>query len=225
MPYFSNDARDLKRALSEFLEQHMFNGLSVPGRKFAADCIYALLKSGSPLASEQARALCEAAKLITTEKRLCLNYSAMDLSPLASNIALFSVRELMDIPYQVDVDESGVIKPHGSAFEELGIIRDGSKEGRPREKGYHVTGVVGYCRNGTVAPLSLTLYSTSMDGYESLSQRDLQRHRESLRAHPGQNAQHRHLRPRIRFPRIPRLARDVRGFLGHQMQIREALGG
>ena len=48
-------------------------------------------------------------------------------------------------------------------------MHDGSKEGRPREKGYHVTGVVGYCRNGTVAPLSLSLYSTSQTGYESLS--------------------------------------------------------
>lgn len=32
-----------------------------------------------------------------------------------------------------------------------------------------MTGVVGYCRNGTVAPLSLSLYSTLQDGYESLS--------------------------------------------------------
>ena len=76
----------------------------------------------------------------------------MDLSPLVSNIAEFSIRELMDFPYQIDVDGSDVIKPYGFAFEELGLVRDGSKEGRPREKGYHVAGVVGYCRNGTVAP-------------------------------------------------------------------------
>ena len=169
MSYFSNAARDLKRALSEFLESRMFEGLSIPQRKFVADAVYGLLKSGSPLVSEQARALCEDAKLITVEKRLCLNYSSLDLSPLASNVARFSLRELMDFPYQIDVDESDVVKPYGFAFEELGLVRDGSKEGRPREKGYHVTGVVGYCRNGTVAPLSLTLYSTSQDGYESLS--------------------------------------------------------
>jgi hypothetical protein len=169
MSYFSNAARDLKRALSEFLETHMFRGLSVPKRKFVADAAYGLLKSGSPLVSEQARALCEKAKLITTEKRLCLNYSSLDLSPLASNVALFSIRELMDFPYQVDVDESDVVKPYGRSFEELGLVHDGSREGRPREKGYHVTGVVGYCGNGTVAPLSLTLYSTSQEGYESLS--------------------------------------------------------
>lgn len=169
MSYFSNAARDLKRALSGFLEDHMFAGLSVPQRKFVADACYGLLKSGSPLVSEQARALCEEAKLITVEKRLCLNYATLGLSPLASNVAGFSLRELMDFPYQVDVDESDVIKPYGFAFEELGLVHDGSREGRPREKGYHVTGVVGYCRNGTVAPLSLTLYSTSQEGYESLS--------------------------------------------------------
>ena len=169
MSYFSNAARDLKRALSEFLESHMFEGLSIPRRKFVADACYGLLKSGSPLVSEQARALCEPAKLITTEKRLCLNYATLDLSPLASSIARFSIAELMDFPYQIDVDESDVIKPYGREFECLGLIHDGSKEGRPREKGYHVTGVVGYCRNGTVAPISLTLYSTSQEGYESLS--------------------------------------------------------
>ena len=169
MSYFSNAARDLKRALSEFLENHMFGGLTIPQRKFVADACYGLLKSGSPLVSEQARALCEDAKLITVEKRLCLNYSSMDLSPLASSIAGFSIAELMDFPYQIDVDESDVVKPYGFAFEELGLVHDGSREGRPREKGYHVTGVVGYCRNGTVAPLSLSLYSTSQTGYESLS--------------------------------------------------------
>ena len=169
MSYFSNAARDLKRALSEFLENHMFEGLSIPQRKFVADACYGLLKSGSPLVSEQARALCEDAKLITVEKRLCLNYATLDLSPLASSIARFSITELMDFPYQIDVDESDVIKPYGREFECLGLVRDGSKEGRPREKGYHVTGVVGYCRNGTVAPLSLSLYSTSQEGYESLS--------------------------------------------------------
>ncbi len=167
MSYFSNAARDLKRAVSDFLESHMFEGLSVPKRKFVADVAYGLLKSGSPLVSEQARALCEGTKLLYVEKRLCRGYEGFDLSPLASSIARFSLRELVDFPYQIDVDESDVVKPYGFAFEELGLVHDGSKEGRPREKGYHVTGVVGYCRNGTVAPLSLTLYSTSQEGYES----------------------------------------------------------
>ena len=74
MSYFSNAARDLKRALSEFLEASMFEGLSVPKRKFVADACYGLLKSGSPLVSEQARALCETARLKATENRLLLNY-------------------------------------------------------------------------------------------------------------------------------------------------------
>ena len=52
MSYFSNAARDLKRALSDFLEKHIFKGLSIPQRKFVADACYGLLKSGSPLVSE-----------------------------------------------------------------------------------------------------------------------------------------------------------------------------
>ena len=68
MSNYSNAARDVKRALSDFLENHMFDGLAVPGRKFVADAVYGLSKSGSPLVSEQARALREPANPITTER-------------------------------------------------------------------------------------------------------------------------------------------------------------
>ena len=112
----------------------MFDGLPVPVRKFVAGRCCGLLKSDSPLLSEQARALCERQKLLYVERRLSRNYEGFDLSPLASSIALFSVRELMDLPYQIDVDESDVIKPHGFAFEELGLVHGGSGNGRPREK-------------------------------------------------------------------------------------------
>ena len=37
MSNYSNAARDVKRTLSEFLENSMFDGLAVPGRKFVAD--------------------------------------------------------------------------------------------------------------------------------------------------------------------------------------------
>ena len=114
MSFFSNAARDLKRAISDFLEGYMFEGLSVPRRKFVADATYGLLKSGSPLVSGQARALCEGTKLLYVEKRLCLGYGGFDLSTLASRIAEFSLRELMDFPYKIDVDESDVVKPYGS---------------------------------------------------------------------------------------------------------------
>ena len=169
MPNYGNAARDVKRALSDFLENHMFDGLSAPGRKFVADAVYGLLKSGLPLVSEQARALCEPAKLITTEKRLCLNYSSFDLSPLASNVAEFSVRGLTDFPYQLDIDESDVesrmASPSNASASSATFT---SKEGGPREKrspDVHL----GYRGNGAVAPISLTPYSTSQEGYESLS--------------------------------------------------------
>ena len=52
---------------------------------------------------------------------------------MASNVAEFSVRHAMDFPYQLDIDESDVIKPYGREFECLGVVRDGSREGRLRE--------------------------------------------------------------------------------------------
>lgn len=167
MTNFSNAVRCFKLAFSKYLEEWLFRGLAVPERKFAADAIWGLLKSGSPLVSEQARALCEAAKLITTEKRLCSNYASADLRKLEANLIAFSANELMDVPYQVDFDDSDIVKRYGREFECLDYIRDGSVEGRPPARGYKITGALGLCHGGFVAPLSLRPYSSLEKGHLS----------------------------------------------------------
>lgn len=45
------------------------------------------------------------------------------------------------------IDDSDVIKPLGSQFEDLGIVRDGSSKNKTYEKGYHVTEIVGLIKN------------------------------------------------------------------------------
>ena len=167
MSNFSNAARCFKLAFSRYLEGWLFRGLSAPERKFAADAMWGLLKSGSPLVSDQSRALCEAAKLITTEKRLCSNYASMDLGKLEANLIGFSANELMDVPYQVDFDDTDIVKRYGTEFECLDYIHDGSVDGRPLARGYKVTGAMGLCRGGLVAPLSLRPYSALEEGHLS----------------------------------------------------------
>ena len=54
--------------------------------------------------------------------------------------------------------------------------------------------------------------------------RDRERHPQSLRPHPRQILRHRHLRPRLRFQRIPEFPGHVRDFLGHKVQIGEEMG-
>ncbi|HHV00783.1 MAG: hypothetical protein WBI86_03730 [Defluviitoga tunisiensis] len=41
------------------------------------------------------------------------------------------------------VDYSDIIKPHGQAFGDLGIVRDGSSKENKYVKGYMVTKIVG----------------------------------------------------------------------------------
>ena len=52
-----------------------------------------------------------------------------------------------------------IIKPYGFKFKDLSKIHDGSKEGRPKEKGYNVTGIVSIGLNNTILPLVLNIYS------------------------------------------------------------------
>ena len=67
------------------------------------------------------------------------------------------------------IDETDIIKPFGNAFEGLNIIHDASKEGKPREKGWPVTGIVSLTENNYVVPLVTNLYSSIMDGHKSIN--------------------------------------------------------
>ena len=168
MNNYSNFCRDLKQDLISFLNDIIFttNNISRPIKKFILELLYGVLSSGSTMISNIARSLNEDKPLIYTEKRLADNLEQYDLTKL--NILTYVHKSMLKSPITILIDETDIIKPFGFKFEDLGIIHDGSKEGRPREKGYNVTGIVGIGFNNTVIPIILKIYSSQAKSYISL---------------------------------------------------------
>ena len=168
MSNFSNSVRDVKADFMLFASEFVIPSCDRPRAKFIIDMAYGILRSGSSLVSEVARALDEGAGLNTPEKRLTRGLAGFDLSGAAAGFMSRVASRMIPVPFEVEVDESDVAKPCGKAFEAIGWIHDGSKEGRPKEKGYLVTGMIGLGGGKTPVPLHLEVYSTSMEGYKSL---------------------------------------------------------
>ncbi len=158
MNNYSNFCRDLKQDFIAFLNDFIFKIIkSRPLKKFILDMLYGLLKTGSTFVSEISRALLESTPLIYTEKRLTDNLFKYDLWSI--DITKNILSSLGKLPITINVDESDIIKPYGVKFEDLSEIHDGSREGRPKEKGYNVTSVVAIGLENTVIPLVLDVYS------------------------------------------------------------------
>jgi len=169
MNNFSNFCKYLKLDFTNFMEKVLPKGINRPTKKFIYDMVYGLLKTGSTHISEIARVLEPDNKLIHIEKRLTDNLSKLSLESIHDSLIDFSLNNLCKKPLVIDVDESDIVKPYGHKFEKLGIIHDGSKESRPKEKGYNVTGIVSIGLENTVVPLLIKIYSSSENDYVSLT--------------------------------------------------------
>lgn len=167
MNNYSNFSRNLKQELLNFLKEIAFSKCKRFESKLILDLVWGTLKSGSILISEIARALNENKLLIHTEVRLTNALCKYDLTKLIPCIQEYSLKNLSILPRQINIDESDIIKPFGYAFEDLCEIHDGSKNGRPKEKGYNVLGIVCIGISKTVLPLFLNIYSTKSKNYIS----------------------------------------------------------
>ena len=157
---YSNFCRDLKQDLTSFLSDTVFNvKASRPIKKFILDMLWGLLITGSTKISEIARALKENSHLMCSEVRLTTRLSNLTFKVFHDKLCQYSLSNLSKLPVMINVDESDIIKPYGFKFEDLSKIHDGSKEGRPKAKGYRVTGIDSIGLNNTILPLVLNIYS------------------------------------------------------------------
>ncbi|MDD4154385.1 MAG: transposase [Bacilli bacterium] len=168
---YSNFCRDLRNDLSEFLSRSVYPVLNKSQKKCMLDLIWGILKTGSIMISEIARALNESQPLIYTEMRLTNHLVKDDYIPAREALQTYAINHLLMLPYQVNVDETDIIKPYGFAFEDLAFVHDASKQKRPIEKGYFVTAMVGIGFNKTVIPLVLDIYSTKSPNFTSTGNR------------------------------------------------------
>ena len=145
MNNFTINNYEMKRDIVNFSKKISF-GCSKPESKFIMDMIYGIAKSKDILLSSIANALDERTKKAYTIDRLSDNLSKDISSSIEENYIQLVMDSLGENPVFI-VDDSDVIKPLGSKFEDLGIVRDGSSINKRYEKGYHVTEIVGITKN------------------------------------------------------------------------------
>jgi len=142
-------------------------GLSKPDSKLLRSLTFGILKKGKCILSSIARALSEDVTLDATEHRLQRRLATCGFSRTQSNIVGYVSAFLVGKEGDVALDESDIQKPYGKAFESLDTVQDGSEDGRPKGKGYHVIGVAAIGWRRTPIPLAMRIYSSKSDGYES----------------------------------------------------------
>ena len=172
MFYFNNLVRDVKKELSHYLLDNICKDLPKNITKFVFDMVWGILSSGSSKISNIGRRLFED-NLRVTENRLTLNLMELDLSKVKDNYFHYLSDNLLKLNPNVLIDETDVIKPAGKSFEGLTIIHDASKEGKPREKGFPVTGIVSLTDDNYVVPLITNIYSPLSTGHKSIGDETL----------------------------------------------------
>lgn len=108
--------------------------------------IYGISKSKDILLSSISEALNEKTKKAYVIDRLSDKLSCELDDNIDKNYCNTVIDSLGESPVFI-IDDSDVVKPLGSKFEDLGIVRDGSSKNKTYEKGYHVTEIVGLTKN------------------------------------------------------------------------------
>ena len=159
---FSYANRVLKAELQTYLDT-LCKGAKRPVAKLFFDLVYGVMRSGSSLVSSIGRALCQGSSINVVENRLTQGMAA-DQSPIESALAGFAIAMSSGF---LALDESDIQKPYGKAFQWLDDVQDGSVEGRPIGKGYHVIGMASVAQRNQPIPFLLRAYSAKSDGFES----------------------------------------------------------
>ena len=140
MSHSTTETYKMKREILTYCGK-ISSALRKPEQKFFADMLYGVLASGSCLLSEIFQVLHESTKKINTVDRLS-RHLAKGIPQEAELAYLRLIRKMVPSKPVVYIDDSDVVKPEGSHFEALGIVRDGSASSENKnvyEKGYHVT--------------------------------------------------------------------------------------
>lgn len=168
MYYSTTDVYQCKRKIVNFAK-YLVPEQNKVERKFVANSLFGILSSKSIILSDIAKALKEPIKIKNTVERLSKNLDK-DLSLEIEHNYTRQVIKKLDKDPVILVDDSDIIKPHGHAFEALGMVRDGSSKGNSYEKGYMVTEIVGLSKYNK-QPLSLFshIHSSREKGYKSVN--------------------------------------------------------
>ena len=140
MANFTSNTYQMKREILNFSSK-ISRKLSKPEKKFTADMTYGILAAESCLLTDIVDQLHEPAKKVNSVERLTRHLNK-GIPVAAQRSYLSMVRKWVPSEPVIHIDDSDVIKPDGYKFQDLGLVRDGSKSTENKnvyEKGYHVT--------------------------------------------------------------------------------------
>ena len=170
MPNFTSNTYQMKRKILTFSNK-ISRRLSKPDKKFTADITYGILASQSCLLTDVADQLHEPSKKINTVDRLSRHLEKGTPASAAASY-LRQVKKLVPEEPVVHIDDSDVVKPEGSKFESLGIVRDGSESTSAKsvyKKGYHVTEACVLTRSNHPVSIFSRIHSSSEKDYKSVN--------------------------------------------------------
>jgi len=164
----TTDTYQLKREILAFAH-HLSAGTPKDWQKFTADMLFGMLASSSCILSRFADALKEPIRKQNTVERLSRKLTEHMPEAIRHNYLSFA-REIADTAGPVFVDASDIIKPYGKAFEDLGLVRDGSSPDAALQKGYHVMEITAVSRRKQ-QPVSLFshIFSARTQGFTSIN--------------------------------------------------------
>ncbi len=170
MNNFTTNTYEMKRDILNFSKK-ISEGLCKPDKKFIADMLYGIEKSGSILFSDIARALNEDNKLKNTIERLCDRCNCLldeSIEKIKENYLNEAIKQLPDDEVILIEDDSDVNKEYSRKLEDLCTVKDASSKEDRYVNGYHVCEVVGLTKNEK-QPVSLysKIYSTETSGFIS----------------------------------------------------------
>src|SRR5690625_2373141 len=138
MKYYTTDLYEMKREIINYSKK-LNKGLGQVESKFITQMIYGMMRGQSSIISDISDALEEDIKKINTVERLTRNLNKDMTHDVIYENYMNEVKKVVDNEPIILVDDSDIIKPYGSKFESLGMVRDGSSKDKKLEKGYLVT--------------------------------------------------------------------------------------
>ena len=125
MLYSTSNTYQLKREILNFSAK-ISRKLSKPEKKFTADMTYGMLAAESCLLTDIVDHLHESAKKVNSVERLTRHLNK-GIPADAQRSYLSLVRKWAPAEPVIHIDDIDVIKPDGYKFQNLGLVRNGSK--------------------------------------------------------------------------------------------------
>lgn len=169
MSYFSS-IFDLLLSKIEDFSMDVFREGSVTDRRFLAEMMFGMLKSGSTVLGNIVHSLSLKCQLKKGIERFSRHLGEEFPKGWEEKYRKLVISQMPRKSLVFCVDDSDIAKIYGRKFEDLGTVRDASSPDKKLVKGYHVTSIVGLSENERQPiPVFDEIHSSATAGYTSVN--------------------------------------------------------